>query len=61
MKQLSRNFYSITLSDLGRRLLGFFTVTYLARKLGVADFGAINVGFTILSYAVMASSGGMST
>ena len=61
MKRLSKNFYSIIAGDLGRRLLGFAAVTYLARKLGVADFGAMNVGFTVLTYAVMASTGGLST
>ena len=61
MKRLSKNFFSMILSDLGRRFLGFISVTYLARKLGVSDFGAINVGFTILAYAVMASSGGLGT
>src|SRR6266705_3315310 len=59
MRRLSRNFFSIILSDIGRRLLGFFAVAYLARKLGAADFGVINIGFTVLSYAMMISAGGL--
>lgn len=48
-------------SDITRRLLGFFTVAYLARVLDIADFGLINIGFTVLSYALMVSSGGLTT
>jgi O-antigen/teichoic acid export membrane protein len=60
MKQHSRNFLSIIFSDLGRRGFGFLTFAYLARKLGPSDFGAINVGFTVLSYATMTAAGGLS-
>lgn len=61
MKRASKNFLSIIGSDIGRRVIGFFTVAYLARKLGTADFGIINIAFTVLSYAVMASAGGLGT
>ncbi len=61
MKRLSRNFLSIILSDLGRRVLGFFTIAYLARRLGPSEFGAINIGFTVLSYASMAAMAGLGT
>ncbi|MBI4547240.1 MAG: flippase [Ignavibacteriae bacterium] len=61
MKRFSQNFLSIISSDIGRRLLGFLAVTYLARTVGTANFGAINVGFTVLSYALMASSGGLNS
>lgn len=61
MKQLSKNFLSIILSDLGRRTFGFFTIAYLARRLGPSEFGAINVGFTVLSYAAMTAAGGLGT
>jgi O-antigen/teichoic acid export membrane protein len=60
MKRHSRNFLSIIFSDLGRRGFGFLTFAYLARKLGPSDFGAINVGFTVLSYATMTAAGGLS-
>ncbi|HZY11060.1 MAG TPA: flippase [Bacteroidota bacterium] len=60
MKRLSRNFFSLVFSDIGRRILGFFAIAYLARKVGPADFGMINIGFTVLSYGLMISSGGLS-
>jgi O-antigen/teichoic acid export membrane protein len=61
MKRISKNVVSIVGSDIARRLMGFFTIAYLARKVGVADFGAINIGFTILSYALLVSSAGLSS
>ena len=59
MKRLSANILSIVASDLGRRLLGFFAVAYLARTVGVSGFGLINIGFAVLSYAMMVSGGGL--
>lgn len=59
MKRLSRNFLSIIGSDVARRVLGFFTVAFLARTVGTAGFGAINIGFTIFSYALSISSAGL--
>jgi O-antigen/teichoic acid export membrane protein len=61
MKRVSRNLFAIVGSDMGRRLIGFFTIAYLARKLGTGEFGVINIGFTVLSYAIMASAGGLAT
>ena len=61
MKRLSRNVLAIVASDVGRRIIGFFTVAYLARRLGTSEFGVINIAFTVLSYAVMASAGGLGT
>ena len=61
MKRLSKNFIAILLSDVGRRLLGFMTLAYLARRVSVGDFGAMSIGMTVLSYAMMVSSGGLSS
>ncbi|MBI1804155.1 MAG: flippase [Ignavibacteriae bacterium] len=61
MKRLSKNFFAILLSDASRRFLGFLTLAYLTRRIAIGDFGAINVGITVLSYAMMASSGGLSS
>ena len=61
MKPLSKNFLSIFVSDIGRRVLGFFTIAYLTRRIGVAEFGALNIGLTVLSCAQMVSSGGLSS
>lgn len=59
MNRLSQNVISIVVGDAGRRLLGFFAVAYLARNVGLAEFGLINIGFTVLSYAMMVSSSGL--
>jgi O-antigen/teichoic acid export membrane protein len=59
MKRVSRNAAAILGSDLLRRLLGFFSVTYLARIIGTEGFGAINIGFTALSYCIVLSSAGL--
>ncbi len=59
MKRLSENILAITASDLGRRLLGFLAVAYLARTVGVSGFGTVNIGFAVLSYAMMVSGGGL--
>jgi len=61
VRRLSRNLLAISGSDIGRRLIGFFTIAYLARKLGAADFGVISIGFTVLSYAIMATAGGLNS
>ena len=61
MKRFSKNFISILLSDVGRRVFGFLTLAYLTRRISVGDFGAMSIGMTALSYAMMASSGGLST
>lgn len=60
MKRLSKNVLSVTISDITRRFIGFLTLTYLTRHLSVDQFGIINIGFTILSYAILASSFGLS-
>ncbi|HUN66896.1 MAG TPA: flippase [Bacteroidota bacterium] len=61
MKRLTRNFISILLSDIGRRLIGFAAVAYLTRTISVGEYGAVNVGLTLLSYGLMLSSGGLSS
>ena len=61
MRRFSKNFLFIIGSDITRRVLGFFTIAYLARKVGVEGFGVLNIGFTVLSYALMMSSVGLSS
>jgi O-antigen/teichoic acid export membrane protein len=61
MKRLSKNFFSIIGSDITRRILGFLAIAYLARKIGVEGFGVLNIGFTVLTYALMISSFGLSS
>jgi O-antigen/teichoic acid export membrane protein len=59
MKRLSANILSIVGSDVGRRVLGFLAVAYLARTVGPSGFGLVNIGFAVLSYAMMVSGGGL--
>jgi O-antigen/teichoic acid export membrane protein len=61
MKRLSQNFLSLFAADIGRRLLGFIAVAYLARVLGKEDFGAINLGFAVLAYGMVLSAAGFPT
>ncbi|MBA4311990.1 MAG: hypothetical protein C0417_05110 [Chlorobiaceae bacterium] len=61
MKRLSKNVIAITGSDVARRLIGFLTIAYLTRHISVDQFGIINIGFTILTYALLASSFGFNT
>ncbi|HLX12763.1 MAG TPA: flippase [Bacteroidota bacterium] len=59
MRRSAQNFLSTLISDALRRLIGFFAVAYLARTLGTSGFGMINVGITVLTYAVIFSSFGL--
>ncbi|MBI5022147.1 MAG: flippase [Ignavibacteriales bacterium] len=61
MKRLSKNVIAITGSDMARRLIGFLTIAYLTRHISVDQFGIINIGFTILTYGLLASSFGLNT
>ncbi len=58
MKRLSKNVVSIVFGDVGRRLLGFLAVTYLARNIGPSEFGLINIGFAVLSYGMVVGLSG---
>jgi O-antigen/teichoic acid export membrane protein len=61
VNRLIKNILAISLSDILRRILGFFTVAFLARKLGASSFGAMNIAFTVLSYGLIVSSAGLSS
>jgi O-antigen/teichoic acid export membrane protein len=61
MKRLSKNIVSLFSADMARRLLGFISVLFLARILGKEGFGAVNLGFAVLSYAMVLSAAGFPT
>jgi O-antigen/teichoic acid export membrane protein len=61
VKRISKNFFAIIGSDVARKIVGFLTIAYLARIMHAAEFGEINIGFTVLSYAFMVTVGGLST
>lgn len=59
MKSTARNFFSLLSADIVRRLLGFVSVAYLARVLGPEGFGAVNIGYAVLSAGIMFSAMGL--
>src|SRR5512140_2221248 len=59
MNRRSLDFLSLVSSEVARRILGFIAVAYLARTLSVAEFGLINIAFTILSYTIIVSTAGL--
>ncbi len=58
MKRLTTNFVALVSSEVTRKVLGFFSVAYLARHLSLADFGLVSLCFTILSYAINIGTSG---
>lgn len=59
MKRLTEHFLSLTTSEIARKIFAFFTVAYLARRLSLADFGLVSLGFVILSYLINISTAGI--
>jgi O-antigen/teichoic acid export membrane protein len=59
VRRLTTNFLSLAASEVARKVLGFLSVAYLARRLTVADFGLVSLGFTILSYTINISTAGL--
>jgi len=59
LRTFIKNFSSLAVADVGSRLIGFFATAYLARILGVEKFGVINIGFTLLSYGMLATNPGI--
>ena len=59
MTSIRHNVSSLLLSEIVRRILGFFAVAYLARTLGVEGFGMVMIGLTVLSYVSLTGSAGL--
>ena len=59
IKKTAKNIGVLFAGDIFNRLIGFFTVAYLARILGASDFGLISIGLAFLSYALTISSNGL--
>jgi len=59
MRRSVRNLGFVLTSDLVSRLLGFFAVTWLARRLGVDNFGVIGFSLAALSYGLIVSDLGL--
>jgi O-antigen/teichoic acid export membrane protein len=58
MKRLATNFVALVSSEVARKVLGFFSVAYLARRLTLSDFGLVSLCFTILSYSINIGTAG---
>jgi O-antigen/teichoic acid export membrane protein len=61
MKRGIKNLLLVTLGELIGPLLGFFVLAYLARTLGVANFGMINFAQAIFSYGLLLNYLGLPT
>lgn len=61
MRKLMQNLLSIVVTDIGRRIMGFFAVALLARNVGVEGFGMVNIAFSVLSYGLMLAGAGVTT
>jgi O-antigen/teichoic acid export membrane protein len=61
VRRLSRNLFSLFLADVMRRVLGFVSVTFLARTLGAEGFGLVSLGFAVLAYGSVLSTAGFAT
>ncbi len=61
MKRGIRNIIFVTLGELIGPILGFFVLAYLARTLGVGNFGMINFAQAIFSYGLILNYLGLPT
>ena len=59
MNRNLKNIISLFSIEFIARLLGLLAVTYLARVLGKSNFGIINIGLAVLSYAMIIGNGGL--
>jgi O-antigen/teichoic acid export membrane protein len=59
MKKVSRNLFSLFLSDGITRIIGFAATVYIARVLAVEGFGLINYGLAFVSYALLFANPGL--
>jgi O-antigen/teichoic acid export membrane protein len=61
IKKTAKNIAVLFAGDISTRLIGFIATAYLARILGVSNFGLISIGLAALSYALTVSSNGLPT
>jgi O-antigen/teichoic acid export membrane protein len=59
VKDNLKNVLSLLTMEFFSRLLGFLSVTYLARVMGTGSFGYINIAQAVLTYLIIAGAGGM--
>ena len=61
MKLLTKNLVSLSISDMGSRLIQLGAVAYLAQKLGSHSMGLLAIGFSVLSYTTIITNAGLPT
>jgi O-antigen/teichoic acid export membrane protein len=61
MREVSKNFVSLFISDAASRILGFVGVVYIARLLTIEGFGLVNYGLAFLTYALLFANPGLTT
>ncbi len=54
-----RNIFRLATGDLVAKATSFFTFVYLARILGVANFGVLEFAGSVLAYLLLLSDGGL--
>ena len=59
IKKTAKNIGALFAGEIGERLIGFLTTAYLARVLGVSNFGLISIGLAFLTYVLTVSSNGL--
>ncbi|MDI6802965.1 MAG: flippase [Bacteroidota bacterium] len=53
MTRVSKNIFSLAISEGGSRLIGFVTTVYLVRSLSMHDFGLISIAIAVFGYALL--------
>lgn len=58
-RRVSRNVLTLSVGELLSRLVGFGATIYVARQLGVREYGIIGFGFAVLLYFTAVADGGL--
>ena len=58
-RRVSRNVLTLSVGELLSRLVGFGATIYVARQLGVREYGIIGFGFAVLLYLTAVADGGL--
>jgi len=59
MKLLTKNLVSLSISDMGSRLIQLGAFAYLAQRLGSHSMGLLAIGFAVLSYTTIITNAGL--
>ena len=59
MKLLTKNLISLSVADIGSRLIQLGAVAYLAQRFGSHSMGLLAIGFSVLSYTTIITNAGL--